>query len=132
MATKRQLGVEFLREGFRTADADRTNEPDRTDGSSEEDIAGHIAKKRAALTYSPAILRTLRDLSARGSSGVSPRDLFREVRKQLPDEVKVNFDDFRLALNAVYGDRCVEVAGTDDVGDPLYSITKLGLSVAPP
>ena len=129
MATKRQLGVEFLREGFRTAEGDRTSEPDRVGGGPDE---VQIARKRAALLYSPAILRTIRELSAANTSGVSPRDLFRAVREQLSGEVKSNFDDFQLALTDIYGDRYVEVVGKDDVGDPLYSITKLGRSVAPP
>ena len=129
MATKRQLGVEFLREGFRTAEGDRTNEPGRVeDGPAES----QIAKKRAALLYSPAILRTLRKHSETNADGVSPRDLFRAVREQLAGTVKSNFDDFQLALSDVYDDRYVEMVGKDDVEDPLYSITKLGLSVAPP
>jgi hypothetical protein len=84
------------------------------------------------LLYSPAILRTLRKQSEENKVGVSLRDLFREVRAQLAGTVKSNFDDFRLALSDVYDDRYVEMVGKDEFEDPLYSITRLGLSVAPP
>jgi hypothetical protein len=128
MAIKRQTGVEFIREGLRTTTGHLFDEPTQTHGPTEEDIA----RKRAALIYGPMLLRTLREVNTASTEGVSPRKLFDDVRGRIQLPGGAAFDDFRLALGDAYDNRYVEVVGSDDYGDPLYTITKLGLSVAPP
>jgi hypothetical protein len=121
MATKRLLGVEFLREGLKASDGERQDEPRR--GSSEQDIA----RKRAVLTYSSDLLRTLRDMDE--STGVTPRTLFHHVRERLSG--KADFSDFELALNDAYNNRYVEIVGKDDFGDAKYRLTELARSITP-
>lgn len=117
MAVRRQLGVEFLKEGFRREAGEA---PDRGHAAAPDDFT----RKRLELLYLPPILRTLRD-----GRELSPRDLFREVRTQIPGETA--YGDFELALNDAYGNRLVEIVGKDDVGDPKYGLSKLGLSIVP-
>lgn len=128
MAIKRQTGVGFIREGLRTTTGHLFDEPSQTHGPTEEDIA----RKRAALTYGAALLRALRDVNAGTTAGESPRKLFDDVRQQTPLYKTHAFAEFQLALDDAYDNRYVEKVGNDDYGDPLYTITKLGLSVAPP
>ncbi len=121
MATKRLLGVEFLREGL------KAREPERP-APARGILAGEdIARRRAVLTYSPDILRALRDMNE--PDGVSSRTLFTAVRDRI--QGKADFGDFQLALDDAYENRYVEIVGKDDFGDAKYRLTDLARSIAP-
>ncbi len=132
MAIKRKLGVEFLSEGFKVQEerdiARQTAAPFATAASSSS-VPGPEAvdRKRAFLTYGPALLRVL---AINPADPMPPRPLFERVQKDMGTTGV--FPDFELALAEAYEQRFVETAGRDAVyGDPLYAITRYGLSVTP-
>jgi protein involved in sex pheromone biosynthesis len=121
MATKRLLGVEFLREGLKAQEQSVMPEQTRSFLGGRE-----IARRRAVLTYSPDILRTLRDMKE--ANGLSSRALFAAVKDRVQD---ANFGEFQVALDDAYENRYVEIVGKDEFGDPKYRPTQLAQSITP-
>ncbi len=126
MAIKRKLGVEFLTEGFKVQEergiARQANTPAAAVPTQDD-----ADRKRAFLTYGPALLRVL---AVNPADPMPPRALFERVQRDMATPGV--FPDFELALAEAYEQRFVETAGKDSVyGDPLYAITRYGLSVAP-
>jgi hypothetical protein len=119
MATKRMLGVEFLKAGLKGADAESQAAP------AQPAPAFDPRQQRAFLTHGPALLRLL----ARQAEPASARTLFDILRADHP---RTDFAEVKLALREAFEQRYVEAAGRDPVyDDPLYAITRLGQSVAP-
>ena len=131
MAIKRKLGVEFLSEGFKVQEerdiARQTAAPAASAVSTSVPGPEAVDRKRAFLTDGPALLRVL---AINPADPMPPRPLFERVQKDMGTAGV--FPDFELALAEAYEQRFVETAGRDAVyGDPLYAITRYGLSVAP-
>ncbi len=132
MAIKRKLGVEFLTEGFKVQEergaARQTHAPTPSAPTTNAPGPDDADRKRAFLTYGPALLRVL---AVNPAEPMPPRALFERVQKDMATPGV--FPDFELALAEAYEQRFVEMAGKDPVyGDPLYAITRYGVSVAPP
>jgi hypothetical protein len=119
MAIKRKLDVAFLRAGCRDTQAWLPVERPASEACDPR-------RRQAFLTYGLPVLRVLsRDVSI----AHTPRDLFDAIRDEYP---QAGFPAVRLAIEEAYDQHYVELAGKDPVyGDPLYAITRLGLSVAP-